>query len=58
MKIVVIGFDARGVKVSEGDDIQFFGKRESSEVNCRRIVGELTYGFASKVVAARLCRLL
>jgi hypothetical protein len=30
VKIVVIGFNARGVKVSEADAIQFFGKRENS----------------------------
>ena len=31
MRIVVIGFNARGVKVSKADAIQFFGKRESPE---------------------------
>jgi hypothetical protein len=30
VKIVVIGFNARGEKVSEADAIQFFGKRPSA----------------------------
>ena len=41
MEIVVIGFNFRGVKVSEADAIQFFGKRESPVVNCGRIVGKI-----------------
>lgn len=39
MKIVVIGFRSRGVKVSEVDAIQFFGAGESSSdplPNCRK----------------------